>query len=328
MEINWEPLNEIIETNRRFVLSSHVRPDADAIGSELGMANLLEELDKTVTIVNPSNVPSNLAFLDPDKRIKKLGDGITIDAVCDNDVHIVLDTSAWAQLVDVGHALRKTKAVKVVIDHHVSADDLGALEFKNTVAEATGALVFQFAQHAGIPIQKQVAHWLYCAIATDTGWFRFSSTTSETMRIASQLIDSGAKPHLIYQMLYERDTVARIHLTGHVLARTKVDCNGKLAYICVKQDDFAQTGAVPADTEDLVNECLRIAGAECAFIAIEQKNRQVKVSFRSKTDVNVATIAEQFGGGGHKQAAGAILPGPLADALPRVLTAFTTALDH
>lgn len=328
MTIDWEPLREIIEKNERFVLSSHVRPDADALGSELGMASLLEGLGKSVRIVNPSAIPDSLDFLDPDKRTLKIGKDISPDEVLDTDVHIVLDTSAWVQLVDVGRVLKQSQAERVVIDHHVSSDDLGAVEFKDTSAEATGALIVRMADALDWEITPEMVTPLYCAIATDTGWFRFSSTRGSTMRIIGRLIDLGAKPDLIYQQLYERNSLARVLLGARVLANIQLDSEGKLAYLVVRQKDFEVTGAKPVDTEDLVNESLKIADTQAAFIAIEQQNKTVKVSFRSRTAFDVAKIAEQFGGGGHKQAAGAILPGPLDNALNKLLTAMKSGLDE
>lgn len=327
MNIDWEPLREIINANQRFVLSSHVRPDADALGSELGLAMLLERLGKTVRIVNPSAIPDNLMFLDPTNRIMKIGKDITPEEVLETDVHIVVDTSAWVQLVDVGRAYKKSKAKKVVIDHHVSSDDLDAVEFKDTEAEATGALIVRLADALEFAITPEMAMPIYCAIATDTGWFRFSSTTGETMRTIARLIDLGAKPNLIYEQLYERNSLARVLLAARVLAGTQLDCDGRLAYIVVKQSDFEATHAKPVDTEDLVNETLKIGGTETAFIAIEQANQSVKISFRSRTSLNVAQIAEEFGGGGHKQAAGAVLPGPLNKAVQQILIAMQTALN-
>jgi phosphoesterase RecJ-like protein len=324
MPIQWEPLCEIVRTHQRFVLTSHVRPDADALGSELAMAGLLEQIGKTVTIVNASPVPHKLAFLDPTKRILQLGVGITDEQALDTDVHMILDTSAWGQLAEVGRVFRRTQAVKVCIDHHSSSEDLGSINFKDTSSEATGALMFQFAQAMQIPISPQVAEAMYCAIATDTGWFRFSSTTSDTMRMIATLIDAGARPDLLYRSLYEQSTLSRVRLAGRVLSRVKLDCNGKLASTFVRQDDYKETGAEPADTEDLVNECLTIAGTEAAFILIEQTNSQIKASFRSRSHIEVSRIAEQFHGGGHKQAAGAILPGPMGEAQSRVLAAMMT----
>lgn len=321
MEIDWEPLRTIFDENERFVLSSHVRPDGDALGSELAVAGILQGLGKDVRIVNPSDKPEHLKFLDPQNRALKIGQAINAKQVADTDVHIILDTSAWTQLADVGRVFQRTSATKVVIDHHVSSDDLGALEFKDTSAEATGAIVFRMAESLGYPLNQEIAEALFCAIATDTGWFRFPSTTSDTMRIAGELIDLGVRPNLLYQQLYEQHSLARIKLAGRVFGRVTVECDGRLAYTSVEKQDFKATGAKPADTEDLVNECLRIAGVECAFIAVEQPNGSVKISFRSRTTANVALVAEQYGGGGHKQAAGAVLSGPLPEALAAVVTA-------
>src|SRR5262249_34904530 len=173
MHIDWEPFRRIVEKNQRFVLSSHIRPDADALGSELGLAGLLEQLGKTVRIVNTSPTPRRLAFLDPSARILQYGVNVTEAEVLNTDVHIIVDTSSWVQLSDVGRALKKSAAQKVVIDHHVSADDLGGLEFKDTEAEATGALIYRLAQALDLPVTPTIAEALYCAIATDTGWFRF-----------------------------------------------------------------------------------------------------------------------------------------------------------
>ncbi|MEX2286365.1 MAG: bifunctional oligoribonuclease/PAP phosphatase NrnA [Planctomycetaceae bacterium] len=328
MSIDWEPLREIFESHERFVLSSHVRPDADAIGSELALAGLLERRGKSVRIVNPSDIPGNLSFLDPARRIMKLGVGISEEEAADTDVHVILDTSAWAQLLGVGKLLKKTKAVKVLIDHHLSSDNIGALEFKDVTAEATGSLVFEMAEALGYEIAPEAVVPLFCAIATDTGWFRFSSTKSRTMRIVGHLIDLGARPNVIYEQLYENYSLPRIHLAGRVLSRATLDSTGKIAYTWVQLSDFVATGATPVDTEDLVNECLRITGTECAFIAIEQPNQRVKISFRSRTDLNVAAVAEKFGGGGHKQAAGAVLPGQLDTATTAVLLELNAALSR
>src|SRR5579872_2579814 len=295
MVIHWEPLRDVLLSNKRFVLSSHVRPDADALGSELGLAAILEQLGKEVRIVNPSALPATLKFLDPNGRIFKIGEGIEPSQVADCDVHIVVDTSSWGQLQEVGHVLKRTKARKIVIDHHASSDDLGAMEFKDTQAEATGVLILEMADALDLAIPPAVAMPLFCAVATDTGWFRFSSVRESTHRVAARLIDLGAQPDVIYRQLYEQYSLGRIRLAGSVLGRVTLECEGRLAYTWVEFADFDRSGARPVDTEDLVNECLRIGGTECAFIAIEQPNKSIKISFRSRTGVDVASLAEQFG---------------------------------
>jgi phosphoesterase RecJ-like protein len=146
------------------------------------------------------------------------------------------------------------------------------------------------------------------------------------MRVAARLIDLGARPDVLYRQLYEQYSLGRLRLAGIVLSRVTLDCDGRMAYTWVEAADFGRSGARPVDTEDLVNECLKIAGTQCAFIAVEQLNKSVKISFRSRTGVDVAAVAEQFGGGGHKQAAGATLPGALTEATQRVLAAMRGAL--
>jgi len=316
MPIQWEPLRPILAAHQRFVISSHVRPDADAIGSEIGLARLLQSLGKSVQIINHSPTPPNLAFLDPAKEVKQLGVTATATDITSAEVHFIVDTSAWIQLNDVGKAMKESKAIRIVIDHHVSADQLGATEFKDTTSEATGSLIFDLSQFLGIDLSADAATALFAAIATDTGWFRFSAVTSQTMRRIARLMEFGAVPAQIYRELYEQLSLARMHLVGRALTRMVLECNGSLAYLSIPWSDFEETGAVSSDTEDLVNECLKITGTKGAFIAIEMQSRQVKVSFRSRSEaLDVAKIAEQFGGGGHRAAAGATLPGPLAQAI-------------
>ena len=325
MNIDWKPLQTLINGCERIVISSHVKPDADAIGSEVGLALLLRQLGKSLRIVNTSPMPPHLLFLDPDRLVEQFGTGDTAAAVAAAELHVIVDTSSWNQLSDVGAAMKKSSAKRVVIDHHVSADDLKAVEFKDSKREATGALIVELAESLGWSITPTAATALFAAVATDTGWFRFSSTTGNTFRTAGRLIDRGAEPHHVFRELYERSSLARMHLVGRALGRMVVECEGQLAYTQIPWSDFAELKAHPADTEDLVNECLKIAGTKAAFIAIEQGNRQVKVSFRSRTEVDVARIAEQFGGGGHKQASGATLPGPLKSAVDAALEAMRQA---
>lgn len=326
MKIDWPAFQNLIAPYQRVVISSHVKPDADAIGSEIGLALLLEARGKSVRVINTSATPPHLQFLDPDRRVQQFGTGDTKEVVAAAELHIVVDTSSWTQLADVGLAMKSSAARRVVIDHHASADDLGAVEFKDSSREATGALIVDLADALGWPIPAAAATPLFAAVATDTGWFRFAATTGNTLRIAGKLIDLGVEPHQLFRELYEKSTPARLHLAGRALQRIQLDCDGKLAYTQIGWPDFTELGALPSDTEDFVNECLRIDGTKAAFIAIEQANRQVKISFRSRTDVDVAKVAEQFGGGGHKQASGATLPGPLKSALQQALDAMRAAV--
>ncbi len=326
MAINWTAFGDLIAPYKRFLLTSHVRPDCDALGSELGMASVLEVLGKDVRIVNPQATPPNLAFIDPDRRIEAIGEGVTFEDLADREVLIILDTSAWAQLASMGDVVRRLKARKLVIDHHVGEDDLGAELFKDVTAEATGRLVVDCAEALNVPLDARAARPLFAAVATDTGWFRFSSARESTYLCAARLVRAGANPSELYGQLYEQDTLGRMRLRGVVLARINTELDGRLAHTYVTLDDFTTTGAVPTDTEDLINMALAIVGTEVAVIFVEQPENQFKISFRSRSALDCSEIARRFGGGGHKAAAGATVPGPLESAQQQVLDAVRAAM--
>ena len=324
--IQWAPLQSLIHNNQSFMITSHVRPDADALGSELGMAAILRSFGKTCTIVNATAPPANLAFLNTDQQILKLDEHIATADLPEVDAHIIVDTSAWQQLGAMAEVIQKTSKKRVVIDHHVSSDNMGATEFKDVKAAATGELIFEAAASLGYTFDRKTASALYAAIATDTGWFRFPSTTSLTMRIGADLIDLGAEPHVLFNLLNEQRSIARVRLAGRVLGRMQTDCDGRLAWVYTDATDLKETGAVPSDTESLVNECLTIAGSEAAFIAVQLPNGMIKFSLRCRPPHNVAAVAELFNGGGHKLASGATTSGPITEAIERVRTSFVSML--
>ena len=325
MTINWDLLAERIHGCQDFVLCSHIRPDCDALGSELGMAGILTQLGKNVSIVNGHPTPPNLEFLDPGKKIQVLDRDISAEDVR-GDCFVVLDTSAWAQIGPMSDVLRSFDGLRLCIDHHVGEDELNAEFFKDTTAEATGHLVAKLAKHLDVEITEEMAIALYAAIATDTGWFRFPSTSPATYRIIADLQECGAVPANIYGDLYERDTLGRIRLRGRILARTTTERDGKLVYTHVLEEDFEATGAIASDTEDAINLTLAIAGTEVAVIFVEQLGGGFKLSFRSRSGVNCSELASKFGGGGHKAAAGAFLSGDLNSVQSAVLPAVREAM--
>jgi phosphoesterase RecJ-like protein len=326
MPINWSRFAEVVRANQRFVLTSHIRPDCDALGSELGMAGVLRAVGKSVRIVNGQATPPNLAFIDPQKQLQVIGQTVKAEELSDTDVVMVLDTSAWVQLGPMADFVRAFAGKKMIVDHHVSEDDLGAELFKETTAEATGRLVVEAAAALGVKLTREIATPLFAAIATDTGWFRFASASAGTYRIAEKLIDAGADPAAIYNALYEQDTLGRMKLRGLVLSRIETDLNGRLAYTYVLKEDFAMVNALPSDTEDVVNSALAIGGTQVAVIFVEQQSGGFKISFRSRSNVNCSQIAETWGGGGHKAAAGAFVKGSFAEVKPAVLDVVRAAM--
>ncbi|HTM53618.1 MAG TPA: DHH family phosphoesterase [Pirellulales bacterium] len=327
MSISWPRFVELVQSHDRFLLTSHVRPDCDALGSELGMAGLLESMRKDVVIVNAQVTPPNLQFIDPTRRLKALGVDVQPHDLVDREVLMVLDTSAWAQLGTMAEIIRSSHAHKMVLDHHVGEDDLGAELFKDPRAEATGRLVVEAAHHLGVTITPEIARPLFAAIATDTGWFRFGSTSDLTFRYAGELVKCGAVPGEIFKHLYEQDTLARLQLRGRILARTKTELDGRLAHTAALAQDFVETGALPSDTEDVINMTLAVAGTQVAVILVEQSSGGFKLSFRSRTpDVDCNALAKHFGGGGHKAAAGAFINAPWPQAQSLVLDVVRSAM--
>jgi phosphoesterase RecJ-like protein len=324
---DWTRFVEIVQSHQRFLLTSHIRPDCDALGSELAMAAILESLGKDVLIVNGQATPPSYMFLDPKDTLKELGADISIEQLEDREVLIVLDTSAWAQLGPMGDVIRATGAKIVVLDHHVSGDDIGAEEFKDTTAEATGRLVIDAADALGVELTREIALPAFAALTTDTGWFRFSSATGKTHRLAARLLDAGVKSEELYEKLYQQDTLARLQLVGRTMARTETQLDGRLIHTSIEMSDFEATGAHRSDSEDVINLTLAVESTEAAVIFVEQPTGGFKISFRSRTDLDCSRLAQLFGGGGHKKAAGAFLEEPLDTVRTKVLDAVRQAMQ-
>jgi phosphoesterase RecJ-like protein len=324
MPLDWAPFVNLVNRCQSFVLTTHVRPDGDGLGSMLALADSLEQLGKRVSMTVASVLPPRYDFLDPTRRIARFEPPGT--AYRDAEAAIVLDTGTWNQLGDFGAFLRSGPAVRAVIDHHLTQDDLGAVRFVDTSAEATGRLVHEAVTALGKSLTPHAAHCLFVAVAMDTGWFRHDNTSSATMRLAANLIEAGARPTAAYEALFEQNTLARLKLTGVVLARLQLALDGRVCYTEIHKDDYAATGAVPQDSEDLVNYTRSVCGVEVGLFFMEQPRGGVKVSFRSRR-LDVSRIAEQFGGGGHKLASGATLDAPLEQARSLVLEAVRRAFD-
>ncbi|QGJ69000.1 Bifunctional oligoribonuclease and PAP phosphatase NrnA [Planctomycetales bacterium 10988] len=322
MTIDWEAFTKRIQEVPRWTLTTHVNPDCDALGSELGVAAILRKLGKEVQILNADPVPHRLEFLLQGETIYNFEEHLEELMPLTGGI-LILDTSAWKQLNSMGQVVRESELPKLVLDHHVSEDDLKATMFKDSTAEATGALVVDWLDYLGLEITPEMAFPLFAAMVTDTGWFRFRSTTGKTFRRASKLIDAGARPEALYHQLYEQQTLNRLHLVGQVTTTLRLSYQGRLADCYARLQDFDRFGALPSDTEEVVNQGLRIQGTEAAFILVEVKPNEWKVSFRSRAEVDVSKIAGMFGGGGHRNASGARMSGEFLEVRDTLMKAFS-----
>ena len=327
MPIDWSPLADLIAKYDRFLVTTHVRPDGDALGSEVGMVGLLRQKGKDVRAVNTSQTPPRYDYLDPDGTLfEHFGTAVQPEDLKDREVLVILDLSSWGQLGDMAGFIRGFPGPRVVVDHHVSQDDLGAVFLKDTTAEATGSLVARAVDALGATMTPEMATGLLTAIAMDTGWFHHPSTTPTTLRTAAGLLEAGAEVDNVYRLLFERNTLGRLRMMGQSLANLRTDLDGRIAYASVSLEDFQATGAIPADTEDLVDYTVSIRGVEVGLLFIEQKRGGVKLSVRTRSGFDCAKLAANFGGGGHRAAAGATLNESLPAAVEKVLAAVRAQL--
>jgi phosphoesterase RecJ-like protein len=323
MPLDWSPLVEFFRKYERPLLMTHIRPDADGLGAQLALHDALTAIGKRPRVAIASKLLPRYEFLDPKREVIE---DFKPAAFADRDCVVVLDTGTWNQLGDFGKWLKESPLPRAVVDHHRTQDDLGGLQFVDTSAEAAGRLAHEIIVALGAPISPRAASHLFMAIATDTGWFRHQNATPATFALCGELVAAGANPTVLYEQLYEAASLARFKLTAVALQKLTVRANGKIAYTEIAVSDYAATGAVPGDTEDLINYPRGVEGVELALVFIEQPDGGTKVSFRSRA-ADVSKLAERFGGGGHKLASGARVARPLAEARDEVLKAAEEALN-
>jgi phosphoesterase RecJ-like protein len=322
MPIDWQPLVDLIDRCQTFLITSHVRADCDAIGSEVALAQILEARGKQALIINGDEVPEHIAFMDPQNRVRVVGATAPLESLRGGfDAFIIVDTGAWTQLGRTAEVLRNFTGPKVVIDHHVSQDDMGAMLFKDSTVEATGRLILQLSEALNVPLTLEIAEPLFAAIATDTGWFRFNSVTADTYSALAKLTAAGVEPGKIFTRLYEQHSLPRLLLRGRILSHITPECDGRLMWTYVTNEDFTECDANRTDTEDSINSLLTVAGVEVAALFVELEPGVTKVSLRSRSDFDVRAVAEQFGGGGHRAAAGISYRGDRATAQQLILDA-------
>ncbi len=325
MAIDWQSFVRWFQNVHNVILVTHMRPDGDGIGSQLALAEALRAMQKKVRVVIPTSFPARYRFLDPEQEVivyTPHGEELK-----DADGIMVMDTGTWNQLGKFGDFMKTMQVPKLVLDHHLTQDDLGALRLVDATAEATGRLTYEAIRALQQPISPRMATCLFTALAMDTGWFRHSNTTDRSFQLAAELVKAGVQPEKLYRELFENNTLGRHKLTGRILDRTTVIANGLVAYTYILLSDYTQTGAVPPDSEDLVNWTLSLQGVTIGLLFIEQPAGGTKISFRSKAGLNVGRLAERFGGGGHAAAAGAIVQAPLNEVRDQVLTDVLRAMD-
>ena len=314
-------LLQLIRERQRFLVTSHARPDGDAIGSALGMMHLLEGLGKQVDVAFADPVPVIYRTLPGAERIAATLPATAPDAAilleCDRIERTGFTPADFA-------AMGATLTVN--IDHHLSGRDFADFNWIDTEACAVGSMVYDLAVASGVDITPAMATCLYTAVLTDTGSFTYAGVTAATFALAQHLVERGANANRIAQAVYYSNPASKFHLLGAALRNLNVDA--PLAWTWITQEEAARAGAATEDSEGVVNYLIGIAGVEAAvFLRELPGDAGFRLSLRSKERIDVARIAESFGGGGHHNASGCTLAGPLASATDRILTRLRAELD-
>ncbi|MDR1840691.1 MAG: bifunctional oligoribonuclease/PAP phosphatase NrnA [Holophagales bacterium] len=309
-----------LESCNQVLLTTHEQPDADGVGSILGLAWRLRGLGKKFRLVVTPRLPGFLNFLDPEKWIEPFDADIHKNIAAWPDCWVLADASELSRLGPLKDSFLASKAAKLCIDHHLPGDDAGAFDIVilNSGASSTCELV---TQTLGISMEMPLpmAQALYAGLVDDTGSFRFPCTSARAHKIAAALLERGVKPDAVHRELYNQATPAKMRIAGLAFERMQLHCNERLAVMTVSLADMESVGAIHEDLEGLVNKPMELRAVEVSAIIYEKLNSGVKVSMRSKSRVNVNAVCRSFGGGGHRLASGATLSGDIASALESVV---------
>jgi bifunctional oligoribonuclease and PAP phosphatase NrnA len=309
----FSEIGRILREHQRFAVMSHVRPDGDALGSQLALALSLQQLGKEVRVWNEDGMLEKYSFLPRAELVTK-----PPSAPEDFDCAIALDTAIQDRL---GTALAAVHSkLWINIDHHLSNPGYGDVVYVDPDAPATAEIIFRLIKSQNLPFNRDIAENLYAAISTDTGSFQYPKTSARTFEIAAELIRAGLDVGRLNQQLYENYPRRRLELLRELLRTMRFEHGGRVASVSLSMKTAAELGVLPEDNEGLIDHLRAIRGVIVAVFFEELGDGKVRVSMRSKNDaVDVCAICQKFGGGGHALAAGARVRGTLAEVEEKVL---------
>jgi phosphoesterase RecJ-like protein len=310
MDTTYQKLTDLIGAKQSFIVTSHVAPDGDAIGCELAILSVLRRLGKSVKVVSEDGVPGNFAFLDGSSDVVR-------NAGTPADVGIVVDSSGLDRVGRVGEVIAGCSTI-VNIDHHRSNSYFGTLNLVDTSAGATAEIVYDLLKMLAHPLTAGEAEALFSGIMSDTGCFRFPTTTAKTLRVAAELLDLGAKPYHIASEIFWNRSVSSLKLLSEALATIETTDDGRVATMDVTRAMMEDSGTDHFDTEGFANYPRLIGGVLVGVLLRELDDGHFRVSLRSKESVDVNEIARAFGGGGHQTAAGFRIKGDITEVKQKI----------
>jgi len=303
-----------MKEKQRFLIASHKDPDGDSIGSQLGLYLALTENGKEAVVVNQGGLPEKYNFLDTENIARFSPEPLPFTP----EVVFVLECPSRDRIGFV-EKLIPDSAIVINIDHHLGNDNYGSLKYIDPTSCAVGELLYFILKRGDYDITSAIAEKLYSALMSDTGNFRFASTTARGMKVAAELIDAGANPKWIYDNIYAKASPATIRLLGHTLDTLQIIANGNISFMAVTQQNINRAGARIEDTEGFVDFSIAVNGVRMGILFKEVAQNEIKISIRSQNGIDAAGFARRFDGGGHVNAAGFTLRDKLDDAIKQVL---------
>lgn len=313
---------ELLKKSQKICITGHMSPDGDSAGSVLALTLGLRSIGKQVNILACEDIPDTYGFLTGSTEFNNKVDSVPADSDC-----VVILDCGNKERINAKLQLKDRKYTLINIDHHASNDMYGELNYVDANAAAVGEIVYQMLKIMGIEINENIAECLYTSILTDTGSFRFSNTTSITHTIAGDLINCGINVSDIYRRVYENKKYTQVKMNGAAIQNMELYFNDRLCIIEISQDTMKTLGLSKeeADTSDVLRFGMEISTVEAAVL-IKEIDNGVKLSFRSKSIVDVRKIAELFGGGGHVRASGAAMNKSLKEAKNIIIDIFEKEL--
>jgi len=316
----WQEIVDIINKGKRFIITTHLFSEGDAIGSELALKRFLCGLNKEAVIVNNEALPAVYSCFDTDRDVKFLRNKDVNINLNDFDAIFIVDVADWSQLGDFADMIKASSITKVCIDHHASNPGYADINVVDKDASSAGELIFDLIAFMNEDITLEIATPLYLSIATDTGWFKFSNTSAKALKACSDLIKVGVKSEIIYEQLFQTKQMSYLKLLNLALGILRPECDGKVVWTKLTKDMIKSSGVPFVDTDVIIDLVRAVKEVEVVVIFREIGNRKTKVSFRSKHSVDVAKLASDFGGGGHVRAAGASINEPIDTAIGNVIS--------
>jgi phosphoesterase RecJ-like protein len=321
-----ERFRRLCDASQSFVLTTHVNPDGDALGSEISLARFLLDRGKEVHLVNQDPTPEPLGFLERDEHRIELYDPDRHDALLQSsDLVILVDNSAPDRLGRMERGMLGIRGHTLCIDHHPSRTPPWAHLVLDEGYCATAVMVYELGRGAGWTPDLLAAEAIFTGLATDTGFFRFNSTNATGYEVAAELVRLGVRPARIYREVYERNSLPYTRLLGHALADVRVDAES-IASVVLRRDLIDRLGAEDEETAEILTALLAMDRIRIALLFRELSDGRVKVSLRSKGPIDVHSLAAEFGGGGHRNASGIVMSSSLEQATREVIGRASAAL--